>query len=273
MPTPARNEANEANELIAASATPPGTAHRRQLALQGAAAFAVLSLAWPYFLLHGTPLPWPHTALAIGAAAFLLASLTRQTWWWRLIHTLFAPLAWAVSTLHIAPTWFLAAFLLLLLVYRGALAGQIPLYLSNKASVAALAELLPDTPGLRFIDLGAGLASVIAPLSRKRPHVNFSGIENAPASWLIGKLRCAARGNCLWRWGDLWQTDLGGYDIVYAFLSPAPMPALWEKVQREMRPGSLFVSNSFAVPGITPSEVVRVGKHGEMRLFCYRKEA
>jgi hypothetical protein len=27
------------------------------------------------------------------------------------------------------------------------------------------------------------------------------------------------------------------------------MPKLWEKVRREMRPGSLFLSHTFAVPG------------------------
>jgi hypothetical protein len=42
---------------------------------------------------------------------------------------------------------------------------------------------------------------------------------------------------------------LAGQDVVYAFLSPAPMKQLWAKAQAEMTPGSLFVSNSFPVPG------------------------
>jgi hypothetical protein len=50
----------------------------RQLALQLAATLAVLSLAWPYYGLRNEPLPWPQTALAIGATALLFASLTRQ---------------------------------------------------------------------------------------------------------------------------------------------------------------------------------------------------
>ena len=58
----------------------------RQMALQGAALIAVLTLAWPYFGLRGEALPWPETAFAIGGVALLLATLSRQPWWWKLIH-------------------------------------------------------------------------------------------------------------------------------------------------------------------------------------------
>ena len=88
----------------------------RQLALQAAALMVVLSLAWPYFGLRNESLPWPATALAIGGVALLIASWTLQPWWWGLIHTLFSPLAWYISTLSIAPGWFLLAFILMLLV-------------------------------------------------------------------------------------------------------------------------------------------------------------
>ena len=49
------------------------------------------------------------------------------------------------------------------------------------------------------------------------------------------------------------------------------MPALWEKVVREMRPGALFVSNSFAVPGVEASEVIEVADARGTRLYCYRR--
>ncbi|GEM_PF-3065610 len=74
---------------------------KRQLALQAAAAFVVVSLAWPYYAMRGEDLPWPHAAFAIAAVALLLASLSHQRWWWRLIHAAFAPLAWSVSQLSI----------------------------------------------------------------------------------------------------------------------------------------------------------------------------
>ena len=243
----------------------------RQLALQGAAAILVLSLAWPYFGVQGEALPWLETSLAIGGVALLFATLSRQPWWWRVIHAGFMPLVWFTQSLAIDPGWFLFAAVLLLLVYRGALTGQVPLYLSNKQTVQALAELIAARGDTRFLDLGAGVGSTTVPLADALPDSHFTGYENAPLTWLVGLLLGVGRPNIRWRWDDLWQADLGNYDVVYAFLSPAPMPRLWEKVQAEMKPGSLFISNSFPVPDVEPSEIVEVGDERQTQLYCYRR--
>ena len=69
---------------------------------------------------------------------------------------------------------------------------------------------------------------------------------------------------------DFWPEPLASYDFVYAFLSPAPMPRLWEKARAEMAPGALLVSNSFKVPGASILQEVRVGDRRGTRLHCYR---
>lgn len=248
------------------SATP-----MRQFALQGAAVILVLSLAWPYFGWRAEAMPWLETSLAIGGVALLLATLSRQPWWWRVIHAGFMPLVWATQRLAIDPGWFLLAFFLLLLVYRGALSGQVPLYLSNRQTVEALAELLAERGPGRFLDLGAGIGSTAVPLADALPEHHFTGYENAPLTWLAGRLLGLGRPNLDWRWDDLWQARLGDYDVVYAFLSPAPMAKLWDKVQAEMKPGSLFVSNSFPVPGVTPDRIIDVDCVPARPLYCYRR--
>jgi len=48
------------------------------------------------------------------------------------------------------------------------------------------------------------------------------------------------------------------------------MPALWEKVRREMRPGTLFISYRFAVPGVHPSAVVELQDLGRTQLYLWR---
>ena len=58
----------------------------RQFALQGAAVILVLSIPWPYYGWSATALPWQQTSLLIGAVALFLASISRQPWWWRVIH-------------------------------------------------------------------------------------------------------------------------------------------------------------------------------------------
>lgn len=241
----------------------------RQLAIQGAAVILVLSLAWPYYLVRNEVLPWRETALIIGGLAFLFATLSRQPAWWRVIHGIFVPLAWLVAQWQIDPGWFLLAFMALLLVYRGAVSGQVPLYLSNGPTVDALQALLAERQASSFLDLGAGIGSTVAPLARRLPDTQFTGIENAPLTWLLGWLRSRGRKNLDWCWGNLWDARLGEHDVVYAFLSPVPMAELWLKARAEMRPGTLLVSNSFPIPDVEPLCVIEVDCLPPRRLYCY----
>jgi hypothetical protein len=55
---------------------------------------------------------------------------------------------------------------------------------------------------------------------------------------------------------------------VFAYLSPAAMPALWQKARREMRPGSLLLSHEFPIPGKEADLVLR--PQGGAALYGWR---
>ena len=94
-------------------------------------------------------------------------------------------------------------------------------------------------------------------LSRRRPESEFTGIEIAPLPWLVSRLRAALAGNrCRFVRGDYLLLDFGDYDVVFAYLSPAAMEALWHKARAEMKPGTLLLSYEFHIPGTTPDVVV-----------------
>jgi hypothetical protein len=107
-------------------------------------------------------------------------------------------------------------------------------------------------------------------LARLRPDCQFVGIEHAPLPWLWARIAALGEPNILIRYGDFWKQHLGLFDLVYVFLSPAPMPQFWEKAGAEMKPGALLVSNSFAVPGESPERVIEVEDRRRTRLYCYR---
>ena len=120
----------------------------------------------------------------------------------------------------------------------------------------------------RIIDLGCGLGSVVTAIKRARPDCECYGVELAWLPYLVSRWRAAASG-CHVERRDLMAVDLSGYDVVYAFLSPAPMPALWAKARREMRPGSRFVSLAFDVPGVPADQVIRVGSRDRHALHVW----
>jgi SAM-dependent methyltransferase len=212
---------------------------------------------------------WPIEALVIvqGGIAVLLSRWMRLPSWWQIINMVFFPLAWFVSQSGIRPVWFLTGFTLLALTSFGSLKTRVPLYLSSKRAVTEVARRLGDQA--QVLDLGCGLGGWLAGMHHMRPDLKLRGVEIAPLNWLVSRFRLA--GNSTVRLGSLWDEDLSGYDLVYAYLSPVPMTRLWQKVEQEMRPGSLFISNTFAVPGIEPDETVELNDLSHARLLIWRR--
>jgi len=231
---------------------------------------AALLLALLIVGYSGWPVSPLSLALLVGGLAAAGSYWAGQPRWWLPIQLGFAPAAAIAQTADLSPTVYLAVFLLLLLVYWSTFRTQVPLYLSSRKIWQALAALLPEERPFTFMDLGSGIGGVLAYLSVRHPQGNFAGVEAAPLPWLWSRLRLAARRNCRVYWGSLWDTDLAQYDCVFAYLSPVPMAELWEKVRREMKPGSLFVSNTFAVPDFPPQMTVQVDDLHQSTLYIWR---
>jgi SAM-dependent methyltransferase len=210
-------------------------------------------------------------ALAQGAIAAGLSVLWRQPVWWPPLHFGFLP-ATLLALQASVPAWiYLAAFLLLVLFYWSTFRTRVPLYLSGRKARQAVASLLPDTQAFRFIDLGSGLGGVPLYLAPRFPQGRFYGTEIAPAPWLISRLRAGFK-RCRVRFmrRDYATLDLADFDVVFAFLSPAAMPALWQQAQAQMRSGSLFISLSFAVDARQPDHVLTLAEGARHTLFAWR---
>lgn len=213
-------------------------------------------------------LPLQH-ALFAGVIAAVLGSVWQLPRWWLPINFIFMPALVALNSLAVAPYWYLGAFALLLLVYWSVARTRVPLYLSSRLAWQAVAERLP--PSAVVADLGSGLGGLLNFLAHQRPDGRYVGMEVAPLPFLASWLRMRLGSGCYEiRWGSLWQADLKPFDVVYAYLSPVPMEDLWCKVKREMRPGTLFISNTFQVQGVEPSEVVQLNDLHRSRLYLYR---
>jgi SAM-dependent methyltransferase len=207
---------------------------------------------------------WPLQALLAAS----LSILARQPRWWWLIHLLFVPTLVLALQWGLSPWWYLLLFVLALLLFGRVDRSRVPLYLSNQAALQALEQVLPQ--GARLLDLGAGTGTVLRYLVRRKD-LQLAGVEHACLPYWLAKLRLAGSGPALKLWrGDLMRTPLAEYDAVYAFLSPAAMPALWEKARREMRSGSLLISNTFTIPGQPADQVIELNDWKGARLYLWR---
>ena len=203
---------------------------------------------------------------SVGAA--VVTKLLGLPVWWVWIAVCF-PAAMALA-LNVGglPAWpFGVGFVVLYLFFSNTARDRVPLYLTNRATTEALLSLMRQRGAKRFIDLGSGLGGVVRALDGEGRRAQ--GVETAPMVWLLSSIlsKLQRRGRIVRQ--DIWTADISDEDIVYAFLSTEPMPTLFEKAKREMKPGSLLVSNSFAVPDAEPSEIWELSDRRRTRLYLY----
>lgn len=205
-----------------------------------------------------------------GIIAAVSSRLFYQPRWWIPIHLLFLPTALGLSILNF-PSWaYLLTLLVFALVFWGTVKGDVPLFLSSSAVAEAMISLVKQEHADSFVELGAGVGSVVVPLAKRFLLLNITALERAPLPWLILRYRCRLLSKVIVQNKSLWDCDLANKNLVFAFLSPLFMDQLGEKVRREMRSGSLFVSSSFPVPGWAPESVMLLSDRRKTKLYCYR---
>lgn len=220
------------------------------------------------------PVAWTIMAMAVtqGLLSAVIAWRLGAARWWFWIHLFFWPLIISALSLHWSPWLYLAAFLLLCLIYWSTFKTRVPFFLTNRQTGDALfTEIEAAKPG-RLTDLGCASGHLLQRLASRFPDIEFTGFEIAPIPFVLAKWRLRKFPNVTVCYRDFWQIDLGDYDLVYAFLSDEPMSQLWEKACQEMRPGAIFISNTFAVPDVEPDRKVAVDDFRGTELLIWQME-
>ena len=203
-----------------------------------------------------TVLSFPILLLVIMQALFasLFSYWLGMASWWRLIHFSFPVVIWLMSQWQVPSEIYLTGFMFSLGLFWTTFRSQVPFFPSRPIVWQQLARLIPQDRPIRLIDIGSGLGDVAMHIAKIRTDSLVEGVEVAPLPWLISYVRGKMRGSAaIFKMGDYRSLNFTNYDVVFAYLSPAAMPALWQKASQEMKAGSLLISLEFEVPGIAPS--------------------
>ena len=174
--------------------------------------------------------------------------------WWKYIHFIFPLAVYITSRFEIPSLVYLLAFLFLLSLHTASYKNRVPYFPSKTTVWARVNDFLTSRNAKNFIDLGSGLGGLVLHLKHKNPALTVIGIEMAPLPWFISVLRKKlTKSNANFILGDYQALNLGQYDAIFTYLSPAPMEYLYEKAVREMRTNTLFLSHEFPIPNIKPS--------------------
>ncbi len=243
----------------------------QSLAIQCAALLLAVLLAYLLRISFSYQATFWQLAFGQAGIAAVLSHVWRQPAWWPPLHLGFVPTILLARQAGL-PAWiYLAIFVLLVLFYWSTFRTRVPLYLSGRRVWQPLASLLPQTHAFRFIDLGSGLGGVPFYLESNFPHSHFYGTEIAPAPWLISRVRAWLKGSRVnFMRNDYASLDLSRFDVVFAFLSPAAMPGLWQQARTQMRRDTLFISLAFPVEGRAPDHVVARDGSARHTLYAWR---
>jgi hypothetical protein len=197
----------------------------------------------------------PQSLIAVGLAILFGAPI-----WWCVIHFTFPVAVYAAYQLGVPSEWYLGAFLFSLGVFWSVFKTQVPYFPSTRWVWNELVELIPPDSPKHVIDIGSGLGRLPIYIAKERPLSLVEGIEVAPLLWGVSCLLAFFRGSkAIFKLGNYHDLNFKHYDLVFAYLSPAAMPALWEKATAEMRDGALLLSYEFEIPGMHPSLTISEG--------------
>lgn len=231
-------------------------------------ALSAAVMAWLVYAPATQPLAWCALQAAI---VLLLARLFRLTVLAALFSAGLFPLLLLALWLDL-PAWSYAlAAALTFGLSRNALFERVPFYLSSDEACRVLSAWLPS--GARVLDAGSGDGRAVLLLAHLRPDIEVVGMENACLPYLFARLRWRLAGspaNARLCYGSFWQAKWGEYDVVYAFLSPAPMPRLWRAFSAGAGADAVLISNTFAIPGVPANEVLALSGPLQRELLLWR---
>ena len=225
----------------------------RALAVQALALCCVAALVFINFYTLTLPLDFLWLCLLQAVLSTLFSIALQHEIWWRCIHFIFPIAAYAAHRLALPSLVYLLGFLFLLSLYPSCVKNRVPYFPSKKPVWDRVNDLLKSRNTTNLIDLGSGLGGLVLDLKQKNPSLTVIGIESAPLPWLISVLRkIYTKSKAKFILGNYHSLNFGQYDVIFTYLSPAPMENIYAKALREMRPHTLFISHEFPVPNVKP---------------------
>ena len=123
----------------------------------------------------------------------------------------------------------------------------------------------------KVLELGSGWGTLTIPLAKILPHCEVFSYENSQIPYVFTKCR-----HLLFKLNNLkivrknfFQASFAGANMVICYLNPRTMERLKTKFESELNPGTLVISNTFAVPGWQPLNVVDFNDLRRSRIYVY----
>lgn len=142
----------------------------------------------------------------------------------------------------------------------------------QKKMIETLKKKFKDDESCEIAELGSGWGTLVFGLAKAFPNSSVYGYEMSPIAYhtsvLLNKFFGDEKRIQLFK-DDFFEIDLSQMDVVIFYLSGRHALRLKDKLERELKPGTVVMSNSFPIPGWKPSAVAKTKVLMELSVYVY----
>ncbi|MGM0440129.1 MAG: class I SAM-dependent methyltransferase [Chlamydiota bacterium] len=138
---------------------------------------------------------------------------------------------------------------------------------SGRRESQAIAEFIPHNFRGTVVDLGSGWGTLTSYLAKLFPGATVLGYELSPIPLWFSRLRGPRNVNICRK--NFFETPLPEDSIIICYLFPRAMQTLKSKLEKELLPGTLIISNTFAIPGWEPIKIKNLRGLTSTQIYCY----
>jgi hypothetical protein len=237
-------------------------------------ALTVLSFVFKPFFSSGltVELATTYQLIFIALAAVLLSYWLGLPKWWCWINAVFPILVGIFQTFNWSSSIFLVGFLMLALFYWSNFLTRVPYYPSTEVVWSEIADLLPSDQAANVLEIGSGFGGFCLFIKKHKPDSTVVGVELSPIIWLYSHIRqLILKIDCQFLRQDYRRMDFAKQDLIFAFLSPAAMPALYLQAKKQMKSGAILASYCFEIPCAQNESVEEIEISYGKTLYVWRQ--
>lgn len=140
-------------------------------------------------------------------------------------------------------------FISIYFAFRGA-----PYAVTDEKTLKGIIEAATQKKKGRALDVGSGDGRIVIALAQAGFEAHGYEFNPLLVWWSRRNIRKAGlAGKAFIHMRDFWREDFSVYDVVVMYQITYIMRRLEQKLQREMKPGSVVICNHFTLPSYKPS--------------------
>jgi hypothetical protein len=149
--------------------------------------------------------------------------------------------------------------------------GISPMPSTFKAQQAILSAIPVDITG-NILELGSGWGSLAFPMAKKFPACRIQAYEISPIPWMFSLFiqRLIGYKNLVIKRENFFYLSFQQASVIVCYLYPQAMIRLKNKFEKELIPGTIVISHTFAIPGWTPFKQIRLNDLYHTLIYIYK---